>query len=191
MLPEFSDMYARAREEGGDFLAREILEIADAPVADAGAGTSETDARRGRRLMPAEDGGMLRQFIPVRLDDNPSMLEADPGYEAKLEGLGSRELVAALRWGDWDVVEGAFFDCWETKKHVIAPFVIPPDWPRIRSMDWGSGGAASPCSIGWWAVVQDDFASHPQHGLGLGWRSQPLLNRLVGSCARRLCLSWA
>jgi hypothetical protein len=23
-------------------------------------------------------------------------------------------------------------------------------------MDWGSGGQASPASIGWWAVVQDD-----------------------------------
>jgi hypothetical protein len=49
---------------------------------------------------------------------------------------------------------GAFFDCWDTKKHVIRPFEIPKDWLRFRSMDWGS---ASPFSIGWWAIVQDDF----------------------------------
>jgi hypothetical protein len=31
---------------------------------------------------------------------------------------------------------------------------VPAEWMRFRSMDWGS---ASPFSVGWWAVVQDDF----------------------------------
>jgi hypothetical protein len=106
-----------------------------------------------RTTAPGE-GGMLRQFIPARLDDNPSMATDDPGYENRLEGLGSAALVKAMRWGDWDVVEGAFFDCWSHERHVIAPFTIPDDWLRFRSADWGS---ASPASIGWWAVVQDDF----------------------------------
>ena len=61
------------------------------------------------RLMPSSEGGMLRQYITARLEDNPSMAADDPGYEARLEGLGSKSLVAAMRWGDWDVVEGAFF----------------------------------------------------------------------------------
>ena len=52
---------------------------------------------------------------------------------------------------------GAFFDCWDTKRHVIEPFEVPKDWMRFRSMDWGS---ASPFSVGWWALVQDDFAVH-------------------------------
>jgi hypothetical protein len=106
------------------------------------------------RLMPANEGGMIRQFIPARLDDNPNLLQDDPGYETRLEGLGSKTLVAAMRWGDWDVIEGAFFDCWSNHKHVIDPFAVPRDWLRFRSGDWGS---ASPTSIGWWAVVQDDF----------------------------------
>ena len=106
------------------------------------------------RSMPSSEGGMWRQFIPARLEDNPSMQADDPGYEARLEGLGSRELVAAMRWGDWDVVEGAFFDCFDRRKHVLTPFAIPYHWLRFRSMDWGS---ASPFSIGWWAVVQDDY----------------------------------
>lgn len=106
-----------------------------------------------RRRMPASEGGMIRQFIPALLDDNPSMLEDDPNYEARLEGLGSAELVKAMRWGDWNVLEGAFFDCWSTRL-VIPPFTIPDDWLRFRSGDWGSN---SPYSIGWWAVVQDDF----------------------------------
>jgi hypothetical protein len=112
------------------------------------------------RQMPAAEGGMWRQFIPARLDDNPAMRLDDPGYEARLEGLGSRELVAAMRWGDWDVVEGAFFDCFDRRKHVLTPFAVPYHWLRFRSMDWGS---ASPFSIGWWAVVQDDY--HVGEGL--------------------------
>jgi len=106
------------------------------------------------RAMPPEDGGMLRQYIPARLDDNPSMTEDDPGYEMRLEGLGSASLVRAMRWGDWDVIEGAFFDCWDTHRHVVTPFEVPKDWLRFRSGDWGS---AKPFSFGWWAVVGDKF----------------------------------
>lgn len=106
------------------------------------------------RLMPANDGGMLRQYIPARLEDNPSMGQDDPGYEMRLEGLGSAALVRAMRWGDWDVIEGAFFDCWDARRHVIKPFEVPANWTRNRSGDWGS---AKPFSIGWWAIVQDKF----------------------------------
>jgi len=106
------------------------------------------------RQMPRSEGGMLRQYIPARLEDNPSMMEDDPGYEAKLEGLGSATLVAAMRKGDWDVVEGAFFSEWSNDQHVLAPFTLPSHWLRFRSGDWGS---ASPYSIGWWTVVSDDY----------------------------------
>jgi hypothetical protein len=105
------------------------------------------------RQMPANEGGMLRQYIPAQLDDNPSMAEDDPGYEHRLEGLGSEALVRAMRHGDWDVVEGAFFDCWERRRHVIRPFRMPADWLRFRAGDWGS---AKPFSFGWYAVVADD-----------------------------------
>lgn len=106
------------------------------------------------RLMPANDGGMLRQYIPARLEDNPSMTVDDPGYEMRLEGLGSAALVQAMRWGDWYVIEGAFFDCWDTSRHVVKPFAIPKHWLRFRSGDWGS---AKPFSFGWWAVVGDEY----------------------------------
>jgi len=106
------------------------------------------------RQMPPHQGGMIRQFIPARLEDNPSMEKDDPGYEQRLQGLGSESLVKAMRYGDWNVVEGAFFDKWDTARHVVRPFEIPKHWLRIRSMDWGS---AKPFSVGWWAVVPDDF----------------------------------
>lgn len=106
-----------------------------------------------RRVSDSE-GGMLRQYIPARLDDNPSMAANDPLYRARLRGLGSDSLVKAMEDGDWDVIEGAFFDCWSSERHVVAPFTIPRGWLRFRSGDWGS---AKPFSFGWWAVVQDDY----------------------------------
>ena len=107
------------------------------------------------RAMNDDEGGMLRQYIPARLDDNPSMTLDDPGYEKRLSGLGSAELVKAMRDGDWSVIEGAFFDCWSYERHVIKPFAIPDDWLRFRSADWGS---AAPFSVGWWAVASNDYA---------------------------------
>jgi hypothetical protein len=104
--------------------------------------------------MEPEDGGMRRQYIPARLDDNPSMASDDPGYEARLSGLGSKALVSAMRDGDWDVVEGAFFTEFTARRHVLQPFPVPEDWLRFRSMDWGS---AKPFSVGWWAVASDDY----------------------------------
>lgn len=102
---------------------------------------------------PPEEGGMLRQFIPALLEDNPSMQEFDPDYEDRLAGLGSDALVKAYRYGDWNIIEGAFFTEFDSRRHIIAPFEIPEEWPRIRAMDWGS---AAPFSVGWYAVVGDD-----------------------------------
>ena len=104
------------------------------------------------RMMPEEEGGMIRQFVPALLDDNPSMASDDPGYEGKLAGLGSAALVRAMRHGDWDIIEGAFFDCWDRARHVIAPLALPDYLYRFRSMDWGS---AKPFSVGWWAVLDE------------------------------------
>ena len=117
------------------------------------------------RQMPANEGGMLRQYIPARLDDNPSMAEDDPGYEHRLEGLGSEALVRAMRHGDWDVVEGAFFDCWSRDRHVVRPFRIPQNWLRFRAGDWGS---AKPFSFGWYAVASDDYQLGPSLWLPRG-----------------------
>jgi hypothetical protein len=92
--------------------------------------------------------------IPSRLENNKILLSRDPGYKSRLYLVGSKQLVKAWLEGDWTAIEGAFFDCWSEKQHVIPPFVVPDDWLRFRSGDWGS---ASPFSFGWWAVVQDDF----------------------------------
>lgn len=98
-----------------------------------------------------------RIFIPARLTDNKILLKSDPFYKDRLKGLGSVALVKAWLEGDWDVVEGAYFDCWR-QRMIIPPCEFPRHWTRFRSGDWGS---ASPFSFGWWVVVQDDFR-HPK-----------------------------
>lgn len=92
-----------------------------------------------------------RVFIPSKVVDNKYLGD---DYVANLFQVGSENLVKAWLTGDWSVIEGAFFPEWSTEKHVIRPFEIPATWTRFRSADWGS---AKPFSVGWWAVVGDDF----------------------------------
>ena len=105
------------------------------------------------RQMPRDEGGMRRQYIPALLADNPTLLENDPDYEAKLEGLGDPILVRAMRLGDWNIIAGGMFDyLWNDggrrRVHQVAPFAIPASWYVDRSFDWGD---SKPFSVGWWA----------------------------------------
>ena len=98
--------------------------------------------------------GLIRIFIPAKISDNPSLLNNDPGYINRLRASGSPALVRAWLDGDWNIIEGAFFPEFDPTRHVITPPRFPLHWTRFRSMDWGS---ASPFSIGWWIVVQEDM----------------------------------
>lgn len=97
---------------------------------------------------------LSRVFIPAKLTDNPKLMRSDPLYVAKLQQTGSAALVKAWLEGDWNIVDGAFFDCWRESVHVLRPFSIPEGWARFRSFDWGS---ASPFSVGWWAIASDNL----------------------------------
>lgn len=97
--------------------------------------------------MPPKEGGMLRQYIPARLVDNPTVDAED--YTMKLQGLGNDALIRAMLDGDWNIVSGGMFDdVYHLDVHEIAPFPIPASWRIDRSFDWGS---SKPFSVGWWA----------------------------------------
>ena len=99
--------------------------------------------------MPGKEGGLRRQYIPARLEDNPALLRDDPDYINRLDGLGNPALVKAMKEGDWDIVAGgAIDDVWNRDAHVLEPFEVPPTWRIDRSFDWGS---SKPFSVGWWA----------------------------------------
>jgi hypothetical protein len=120
----------------------------------------------GFQLIKDAVSGLERVYIPSRVHDNKYLGES---YVNQLKASGSKELVKAWLEGDWSVIEGAFFDCWDSAQHVIRPFEVPKDWLRFRAADWGS---AKPFSVGWWAVVGDAYqveASElgPDHGVTL------------------------
>jgi hypothetical protein len=99
--------------------------------------------------MDKKEGGMLRQYISAKLDDNPTLLETDPDYVDRLEGLGNPALVKAMRDGDWNIVAGGMFDdVWSAKHQQLAPFEIPKSWRVDRSFDWGS---SKPFATIWFA----------------------------------------
>jgi len=131
-----------------------------------------------------KEGGMLRQFIPARMEDNPDLMRDDPGYRARIEGMSDTAMARALADGDWDIIAGgAFSDLWNRSIHVVKPFKIPYTWYVDRSFDWGS---ARPFSLGWWAesdgsdvVNADGSISHYPKGtlfrIGewYGWNGRP------------------
>jgi hypothetical protein len=101
------------------------------------------------------DTGFTRMFIPSKTSDNDLMLSKDPFYRNRIKAAtaGNDALRRAWLEGDWDVVAGAFFDCWRNSKHVVKPFQIPEHWLRFRSGDWGS---ARPFAFHWFAVASED-----------------------------------
>lgn len=109
-----------------------------------------------------KEDGMTRMFLRSRLEDNALGLKNDPGYEERLMGLGSPELVRAWRDGDWEIVQGAFFPEFQATKHVIEPFEIPRHWLRFRSMDWGS---STPFAVHWFAVSDGSIPHIPREAL--------------------------
>jgi phage terminase large subunit len=98
-------------------------------------------------------GARTRQFIPARLEDNPTLIEADPTYRVRLEALPYR-LRQMLLEGSWDVsFEGLVYPEFDSTVHLVSPFDIPRGWRRIRAVDFGFN---NPCVIQWWAISPDD-----------------------------------
>lgn len=120
-------------------------------------------APRGMKTLrrPLGDGSEHSYiYIPSRVQDNKALLARDPGYISRLHLVGSEALVKAWLTGDWNVVAGAFFDCWEGEKHVIRPFEIPEHWVRFGSFDWGS---ARPFAMQWWAISDGSLLPDGRH----------------------------
>lgn len=86
-------------------------------------------------LLP--DGSMQRMtrvFIPSRVQDNRYMSRQ---YIANLAALPEIER-RRLLYGDWDIVDGAFFHEFDSEYHVVQRFPIPKDWERVMGFDWGT-----------------------------------------------------
>ena len=100
------------------------------------------------RKMNDDEGGMMRQYIPAKLADNPILVNNDPLYSNKLKGLGG-SLAKAMLDGDWNAIEGAYFDNFNLDLHSIDFVNIPEYWFKIRAFDWGY---SRPFCVLWGAV---------------------------------------
>lgn len=113
------------------------------------------------KQMPPEEGGMIRQYIPALLEDNPSLTINDPGYEQRLQGLGSPDLVKAMRYGLWDITAGAALEKLRVDTHKLRDFQVPKEWTKFMVIDWGS---SKPFAVGWFCVVDDDMILKERDG---------------------------
>lgn len=89
-----------------------------------------------------------RVFVPAKISDNAYLGD---DYAIALANLNPA-LRAALEDGSWDTVEGQFFTEWDRNVHVVDPFEIPMDWPRIRGLDYGY---TNPMCCLWGAIGPD------------------------------------
>ena len=87
-------------------------------------------------------------FIPAKLTDNTVLMKNNPEYLQVLQNL-PEHLRKAYLDGDWDAMEGQYFEEFNRSVHVCRPFQIPSWWKRFRAMDWGY---RDPCCVLWFAV---------------------------------------
>ena len=90
---------------------------------------------------------LKRIFIQSFAEDNPYLMENDPGYVNRLDSLPEAER-QAKRYGHWDTFEGQVFDEYRELSnvlkgeppnacHIVQPFKIPDYWLRFLAIDWG------------------------------------------------------
>lgn len=73
-----------------------------------------------------EDTGRSRIFISATIDDNPTLINADPEYVRFLDGLRNKDpnLYKAWRLGLWDIFAGQAFSMLTRDKHLVKPFEL-------------------------------------------------------------------
>jgi len=115
---------------------------------------------------PDDEGGMVRVYVPARLEDNPSMFDDDPDYRQRMRGLGDPALVRAMEDGDWNIVAGGFFTEFHRTTHVLKAASLPTKifTKLFRASDWGS---AKPFSTGWYGIADDDWQATGSDGASI------------------------
>lgn len=103
------------------------------------------------KIWKDERTGKTLGFISAKLEDNPAMMELDPGYKSRLRELGEQKYMA-LAEGNWEVAEGQYFDYDLRVGMGVLPYIRVPDSDTFKflSMDWGY---KEPAAIYWWEVM--------------------------------------
>ncbi|UJX41705.1 terminase family protein [Desulfovibrio sp. JY] len=118
------------------------------------------------KMAAQEEGGMLRTYIPGLLQDNPILMQRDPGYLARLDAL-PEPYRTAYKDGNWDIFIGQAFE-FSRARHVVKPMPIPEHAPLYMTFDWGYG---APFALGWW--WEDADGRLYRFGEWYGWNGTP------------------
>jgi hypothetical protein len=103
------------------------------------------DPLKPYKLYRVKTTGLTRQYIPAKLTDNKILMENDPDYARRLNGL-PEPWRTALRDGNWDIFMGQAFPEWNEKEHTCEPYELSPWYPKFICMDWGY--AKPYCALG-------------------------------------------
>lgn len=100
-------------------------------------------------------------FIPSRVEDNPKLVENDPGYVQWLEGIKfvDDKLYRMWREGEWDAFEGQVFAEWRAQVDGRPYHVFDRFWFDLRSCERVAGfdwGFRDPASMHWIAKLPEN-----------------------------------
>ena len=135
---------------------------------------------------------MSRAFIPATVFDNQALLNNDPDYIFRLDGMPEKER-RALLYGDWDSFSGQVFTEWKNDPehyedrvgtHVISPFKVPDSWKIWRGLDWGF---TRPFSVGWYAIdhegrmyrIREFYGTNGTPNVGLEMNAEEVARQIV------------
>lgn len=121
-------------------------------------------------------------MLESRHEDNPTLWDLETGgwtkrgaaYIARLDKLTGVTLLR-LRHGRWAAAEGICWPGFDTARHLVDPFPIPLDWPRIWTVDFGY---VHPFVWQAWAVAPD--------GEMYRYREIHMAGRMVEDYARQI-----
>lgn len=175
-------LYLHSRLRGANRWPKQIKSTANpGGVGHAWVKARFIDGAPPGRVRPGPAGSRL--FLPSRVQDNPFLMEKDPGYLRRLENLPENER-RALLLGEWDLFEGQYFHEFRRGVHTCRPFRVPAHWRRYVSIDYGLDMLAA-----LWvavdeqgrAVVYRELYEGRDNGRGAGGRGH-----IVSAAARRL-----
>lgn len=92
-----------------------------------------------------------KQFFSVHAPSTENVHLPD-GYVDAMLNTWSEERIKREVMGSWDAFAGQIYSEFERGKHVVKPFVIPPEWTRFVGLDQGYRNPA--CAV-WCAMDYD------------------------------------
>lgn len=111
-----------------------------------------------RKLRSDEGDPRNYSFTPAKVYDNKKLMDADPNYIKRLQGLPIYERKKLLE-GSWDVFEGQFFDSISRDATQYQGIEMLPHWEIFLACDYGY--SPHPASVGWYFV--DDEGTIYRH----------------------------